>query len=157
MIGAYSLKFENTFKWDQMQGVLIWIKQTIPSQEREYDPETKTWYIHEKYVDKLKELIELMHNDFDLEFVSKPDNQTYTAHFVPTETYLEIFKKISGIDISKLDISEAKKIYRRTSMYLHPDKNPDRPDISARMYELNEAWDQLQIKHFKTKELVQQL
>src|SRR6266516_3594894 len=30
-LGAYDLKFNNTNNWDKIQGVLIWLKQTIPS------------------------------------------------------------------------------------------------------------------------------
>jgi len=156
---SYSLKFENTYKWTQMQGVLTWVKQTIPWNEREYDPDLRTWFIHDKYIAKLKELLELLDSDFELDFIAKPENsgQTSFEKFVPTEVYLKTFSDITKEDISKLSADEAKRIYRRTCLILHPDRNPGRPDISARMSELNEAWSQIQIKHFKTKELVQQL
>lgn len=158
LTNAYSLKFENTYKWTQMQGVLTWIKQTIPQGiERDYDPELRTWYIHEKHLDKLKQLLELLSVDFELDFIPKPEGQASFEKFVPTEVYLQTFNKITGVSIDSLSVDEAKRVYRRTCMLLHPDKNPGRPDISSRIYDLNEAWSQLQIKHFKTKEVTQQL
>lgn len=157
LTNAYSLKFENTYKWTQMQGVLTWIKQTIPGQEREYDPELKTWFLHEKHITQLKQLLELLSADFELDFIAKPEGQQSFEKFVPLDTYLETFNKITGQDINSLSVDEAKRVYRRTCMLLHPDKNPGRPDISNRIYDLNEAWSQLQIKHFKTKEVTQQL
>src|SRR5882672_6282523 len=138
---AYSLKFADTYKWTQMQGVLTWIKQTIIWTEREYDADLKTWFIHEKHIPKLKELIELMSADFDLDFLPKPEGQTSFEKFIPVEVYLETFAKITGLDtktVTNATVRSLKKVYYQTCMYLHPDKNPDRPDISARMYDLNE-------------------
>jgi hypothetical protein len=154
---AYSLKFSDTHKWTQMQGVLTWIKQTIVWTEREYDDSIRTWFIHEKHIPKLKELLELLDADFDLDFIEKPQAQSSFGKFIPTEVYLKTFNSITQSDISQMSAEEAKKVYRKTCMLLHPDKNPGHPEVSARMSELNEAWAEIQIKHFKTKELVQQL
>jgi len=66
--------------------------------------------------------------------------------------YLKTFSDITKEDISKLSGGRGK-----TNLSSHLPNPPSRPetqavpDISARMSELNEAWSQIQIKHFKNK------
>jgi hypothetical protein len=154
-LGAYDLKFNNTNNWDKIQGVLIWLKQTIPSHERDYNIETKVWGIHEKHVPVLKKLLELI-TDFDFIFIEKPEQEVSFTTFVPLDVYKQTFKEITGEEVNEGDYSISKRTYRRAAMRLHPDKNPNNVLAASQMSSLNEAWLNLEVKLFKVKELAKQ-
>jgi len=162
-IGAYSFKFNDTFHWDQMQGVLTWVKQTfIIAVERDYDPDTKTWFLKDMHIKELKMLLENI-REFTLDFIEKPDD-AYVPNFVPMDQYLNTFKEITGHDINTATSStagsngydDAKKAYRKACFRYHPDRNPDNPDCARKISALNEAWLNLETRHFKTKEIHKQ-
>lgn len=153
-LGMYSLKWADTHNWDKMQECIRIIKQTIPGTERDYSgPPENTWYIHEKHAAVLKVLLENI-REFDFEFIAKPEGQTNTVKYTPTDIYIAKFKELTGADVNGMEFSTAKKLYFRASMKYHPDRNNG---DSSKMYELNTAWDGLQIQHFKVKQLVTEM
>ncbi len=160
----YELQFNNIGgNWDTVKKILDILKSTIPAGERDYDTINKTWYLHEQHGLTFKILLE--HTpQFDFTFVEKSvsSNIPSISNLPSVNNMLAIFKNISTVDISNEveyprnedGFRKAKKIYYRTCMLLHPDKNPDDNNIAARMSKFNANWDNLQIYYFKTKEEV---
>lgn len=153
-LGMYSLIFANTNHWDEMQECIRTLKQMIPLSERDYTgPPEYTWYIHEKWSEPMRVLLENI-KVFDFTFIGKPEGQTSTVKYIPTDIYLASFTNLSGVDVKDMEFGAAKKIYFKTSMKLHPDRNNG---DGSKMTELNVAWEGLQIQHFKTKQAVTEM
>lgn len=147
--GAYAIKFNDTRHWDKMQICIQYIKN-FPYGERDYDPDNKTWFLVEKHISGLKQMLELMPESFTVDWQEKPSN-TPTATFVPMEVYLNRFKDLAGEDISKLTYDQAKKIYRRACMLNHPDRNGG---DGTKMSSINEAWSNIEQNFYKMKKEV---
>lgn len=149
---AYALKFQNTYHWNEMQPFMSYLKAQ-PYGEWEYDPQDKTWFFIEKHLPKIQEMFDVLKpvNAFNVTFTQKPEGQTNAAVLVPIEVYLEKFKNISGQDIKNLDHIQAKKIYRKACLQNHPDHGGD----SAIMASLNEAWVQIESKHYNIKKEIE--
>jgi hypothetical protein len=146
---AYRLKFDNIGKhWAKIQPIVDLIKASISSAEREYDPDTKTWFIAENRIKPIKEFCELI-PEFEVIFVAKPD-EIRATRFHSTEADLAEFKRlVSFAHISftdTTDLSEAIKTYRKAAMHLHPDRHPD---MASEMSALNEVWSRLKGAYFK--------
>ena len=130
LVGAYDLKFDHVYgdeNWGKLKAILSWIKMTIPYGERDYDEVSKIWTIHEKYFTQLRDVLNNIGSEFNVTCVERPIGGPAIS-FVPLTTYFDIFKNASGTDISKYTESEfnqAKKIYFKTSMRIHPDKGGD--------------------------------
>jgi hypothetical protein len=117
-----------------------------------------TYYIHEKHLNNFRNLVEMMPEDFEVDFVEKPindNNNGFQSRFTPTEVYLDRFKEITGQDIRSESYDNAKRYFRRSCMLYHPDRNPGNMEIAAKMAQLNECWSALEIQHFKTKQEIQ--
>ena len=157
MIGAYNLKFDNAYSnFTKVKAVIAWIKMTIPSNERDYDPDTYEWVIHEKYFVMLRDVIKGV-GDFDATFFEKPEGSSQIK-FVPLDEYMKLFTYVTGQELAKLEFKEAQRAYRLAAMKMHPDRHPDNPNAGQRMSEFNEAWDVIKERHFgivKTMEQVQ--
>jgi hypothetical protein len=157
LVGAYDLKFENAYgdeKWGKVKGIIAWIKQTIPYGERDYDDVTKVWTIHEKYFTLLREIIQAVGSEFTVTVVERPAGGP-AIKFTPLDTYFTIFKNAAGVDItaySEDQFSQARKIYFKTAMRIHPDKGGD----PATMRDFNEAWDIIKERHFKIQRVMEQ-
>jgi len=158
MVGAYDLKFDRIgIHWDKVKSIIAWIKMTVPVGERDYDDINKVWTIAEKFYPMLKEVLDTMGGGyFDISVIEKPLGGA-SVSFVATSTYLEKFKQHSNVDISKYGedrFNEAKKIYFKTALNLHPDRHPDDPEAGNKMSDFNEAWTMIKERHFK---IVQQM
>ena len=150
MVGCYALKFDNIGShWDSVKGIVVWLKATVPSGEREYDDIEKVWYVHEKHFTVIKGVIEAT-PDFECTIFEKPPySGGPQVQFVPLDTYIATFEKITGLNISTLEYAIALKRYRMFALKLHPDRNPDNSQAATDMRDLNEAWDVIKEKHFK--------
>lgn len=158
LVGAYDLHFDQVYgdaKWEKIKGILAWIKTTIPYGERDYDDVSKVWTIHEKYFNNIKMVLNSLGADYNVTVVERPIGGPAIT-FTPIDTYFKIFESASGIDISKLtidDFNQAKKIYFKTAMRLHPDHGGD----AKLMTDFNHAWDVLKERHFKIQRVMEQV
>ena len=147
---SYKLKFDKIGKhWDKVQGIIDIIKGSIPYSQRDYDKESKTWYIGESYVNNIKNICEAM-PDFEVHFVEKP-SEVRAVRMHSIEDDLNEFKRLLSLahvtyDNSINDPSTVTKLYRKAAMYMHPDRNPY---MAEDMSKLNEVWARLKEKHFK--------
>lgn len=153
--GAYSVKYSDLKYFGEIQAFNHYMK-TKPWGEYEYDPETKVWFLAEKHVNGLMEMINLLGpssnvHHFTIDFQKKPDGQVNTAKFVPVEIYKKTFTDLSGSSIEGLDYAAAKKLYRRAALNLHP----DRGGCAAKMASLNEAWMHIESQVYNVKKDVE--
>lgn len=165
LVNIYDLKFHSTQNWNDIQAIIIFLK-SIPTDERDYDPTTKIWGITEKHFQTVKTLIEHVQN-FDVTVIEKPENsgnnnQGFTAAIIPLDKCIQDFERITGTSLMDSDGSgnyikfgEAKRIYFKACLRLHPDKNQGNQQATDDMYKLNQAWNELQIRHFQVKEAPQ--
>lgn len=158
LVGAYDLKFDSIHgdaKWQKVKSIIAWLKMTIPYGERDYDDLSKVWTIHEKYFSQLRDILNAIGSEFNVTFAEKPLGGS-TVKFTPIEIYCDIFKSASGVDIktfSEADFNQAKKLYLKTAMRLHPDHGGD----AELMRDFNEAWDVLKERHFKQVRVMEQV
>jgi len=144
---AYSLKWQDTHHWTEMQIFITYLK-SLPYGDYEYDPDNKTWFFMEKYLKNIQDMFTALSptNSFDVDFQEKPTN-TFSGKFVSIDTYIDKFKQLAGEDIRGLEYDKAKKVYRRTCMRLHPDRGGNANDMSS----LNEAWLHIEQTHYKVR------
>src|SRR5882724_1761764 len=84
---AYRVKFDNIGNnWSKVEVIIGMIKSTIPSSQREYDPDIKTWFIGEPHIKHLVDACEAM-PDFETIFVSKPDEVRAQVMHTKEEDY----------------------------------------------------------------------
>lgn len=163
LVGAYDLKFDEirgNEKWGKVKSIIAWIKMTIPYGERDYDDEHKIWTIHEKYFTQLRDILMAIGSEFNVTVVERPAGGAPTVAFTPLSVYFDIFKDTSGTDISAYAedrFNEAKRIYFKTSMRIHPDRNPNDPDAASKMSAFNAAWDGIKERHFKQAKIMSQI
>lgn len=147
---AYKLRFDKIGNhWDKVKAIIEIIKGSIPYSQREYDADTKTWYIGEKFIQSIKSCCEAI-PDFEVTFAEKPA-EVFASQMHSTEEDLNEFKRLLSFahidfDTSINDPSLATKVYRKAAMYMHPDRNPNMAD---EMSKLNAIWARLKEKHFK--------
>lgn len=143
--GAYYIKWMDTNHWDEMQVMINYIKG-FPYGEREYNPDDKSWLLIEKHINGLKTMIEMIPSHFTLDWQEKPLEQATTTKFIPMDVHLDNFKTITGFDIRGKEHKDAKRIYFRACMQLHPDHNSG---DAIQMTELNVAWTAIEKEHYK--------
>lgn len=145
---AYAINWQDTNHWNEMQPFISFLK-SIPYGERDYDADNRIWYLAEQHLDKFMAMLDLMPSSiFEKDFQKKPDNQTNFHTFVSVDTYLDKFKELTGFDVRGQDYNDAKKIYRRSALANHPDRNGG---DGSKMSDINEAWSHIESLHFKIK------
>lgn len=163
-VDAYKVNFSfRNYKRD-LEGVINFIKTSVPSAERTYDPKTYTWYINEKYYAPLIQVLLSLGWDCDTkiskkqfedfkkkqEEAAKAAGHSYQTRQRDKNEELSIFREIlSNVGITtngleNLSLDEAKKLYRRAAILLHPDRNKDNPIAAEKMSILNSTWTFLQ-------------
>lgn len=147
---SYKLHFDfNKWEWKDVNVLIGAIKQTIPSSDREYDPDTKTWFIadkHFKFLDGMFQPLADNGRNVNYKKYEKPAEQVATAKFVSLDSVISTFEKLTSVNIKSLDFNAAKKVYFRAAMKLHPDVNPNGAEDMTR---LNECWDKIKVSHYK--------
>jgi DnaJ-class molecular chaperone len=146
---AYKLRFDQIGKhWDKVQPIIDLIKTSIASSDREYEPETKTWYISEAKIKPIKEICEQI-PDFEVIFIEKPEQVKATAFHSKEADYAEFKRLVSFAHVTfedTVDLHVATKIFRQAAMKLHPDRAPE---MASTMSSLNEVWTRLKGSYFK--------
>jgi hypothetical protein len=146
---AYKLRFDKIGKhWAKVEPIIMLIKTSIASSDREYEPDTKTWYISEKHITPIREMCEQI-PDFEVIFIEKPEQVQATRFHSKEADYAEFKRLVSFAHIQFDDTTElqqAIKVYRQAARKLHPDIAPD---MAAEMSSLNEVWGRLKGNYFK--------
>lgn len=146
---AYKLRFDQIGPhWSKISPIIDLIKISIPSSQREYEPETKTWYIGEPYIKAIKDICEQI-SEFELIYIEKPEQVRAVAFHSKEDDYAEFKRLVSFAHIAFDDTTElavATKVFRKAAMLLHPDRNPE---MASEMSALNEVWTRLKTTYFK--------
>lgn len=124
--------FKGNEQWKIVEETVNTIKKMVPSSQREYTAETRTWLIGEACFKPVKDLLDAIPN-ITVHFVEKPTEQTFTSKMYSRETDFEEFKRLLSLGHqtfdSRLDdpdiLVKATKSFRRAAMSMHPDHNPD--------------------------------
>lgn len=149
---AYRVKFDNIGNnWSKVEVIIGMIKQTIPTSQREYDPEIKTWFIGEPHIKHLVDACEAM-PDFETVFIPKPDEVRAQAMHTKEDDYKEFKRMLSFAHVQwddTTDLTIAKRAYLRAAMAMHPDRAPD---MAEQMSTLNVVWTRLKDSYFKVAE-----
>jgi hypothetical protein len=126
------------------------LKTVIPSGERSYDPQTKHWYVKEQYGEMIRSLCTTAFGVHAVSFTSKTVAEqatqqqrqwqppVQTAGTTTESAVLEFF--------SLLQYDDAKLVYRKCAMTLHPDKQGG---DASKMVRLNELWQRLEKEYYK--------
>ena len=148
---AYRVSFTNIGRhWSKCEIIITFIKQTIPTSQREYDPDLKMWFVGESYIQSIVDMCSAI-PDFDVCFTPKPE-EVFTTKMHSKEEDYATFKRMLSLahiefsDCNLTDFKYAKRAYLRAAMQLHPDRAPD---MAAEMSTLNETWTRLQHSYFK--------
>lgn len=154
---AYACKWMDTHHFKEMTPIMSYFKSK-PYGDCVYDPDNKIWYFKEEYLADVKNMLMAFGPTiFEINFVEKPVNAShngYLSNTRPTQTpdqLMEKFKQLSNQDIKNLEYTEAKKIYRRVCMKMHPDYNPGDENAATRMSSINEVWTELERIFYLTK------
>jgi hypothetical protein len=138
--------YELSFKYDP--ALINLLKGAIPSSNRLYNPDTKTWTLDSIAWKKFEPIgrsagylfvvsskkIEHSYNPEDFFYYHSEHSSSSNS-----ETTASIAAKLSGflgVTITSQDISELKRLYRVKARELHPDFGGD----PAKMSELNRLW-----------------
>lgn len=150
---AYSLKWQDTHHWTEMQIFITYLK-SLPYGDYEYDPDNRTWFFMEKYLSNIQAMFDGLKSVgcFDVDFQEKMEGWSFIGNKdIDIGKYLDLFKSITTTDPRVINYDEAKKTYRRACMRLHPDRGGDAQQMSS----LNEAWLHIEQTHYKMKKEVE--
>lgn len=140
---TYTLKFDNIGShWKKCEPIIELIKASIPSSQREWVPEIKTWYIGEAFIKPIKDICEQI-PEFDVIWVEKPEGVKATKFHSHEDDYAEFKRLVSFAHVEfddTTDLSVITKIFRKAAMLLHPDRSPETSDL---MSSLNEVFTRL--------------
>lgn len=169
--GAYKLKLEGNFK-THIEPIVKFIKASIPSSDRTYDPTTYEWAFHERFWPLMEQAFKGSHfqvsftvrkEDFvelkrkQAEF-AKQAGQTFQTQQYPVDIDVETFGKLIAATSSNITNGEYKNwsreqaiaAYKKAIRFYHPDLHPER---AAQASELNEIWSRLKDSYYiKLKE-----
>lgn len=134
------------------------LKQFIPSGSRDFDPQTKFWYINEQYGDFVRQVAEASFGVGSVSFTSRNVTQQASTQSGQQQAYQGRSATAASLNGSGttedaivaffglLSYEAAKRAYLVASSTLHPDK----PSGDAiKMTKLNELWQRLEKEFFK--------
>lgn len=157
--GAYRLKLEGNFK-QHIEPVVKFIKTSVPSSDRTYDPTTFEWFYHEKYHDLMKLALSGSHFTVNYtvtkeqfvelkrkqdEFAKQAGQAFQTKQYDTNEDLAKFGILLTEAAIPTKDYldwtrEQALKVYKLAIKFFHPDLHPER---AAQASELNEVWARL--------------
>lgn len=164
--GAYKLKLEGNFK-THIEPIVKFIKASIPSSDRTYDPTTYEWAFHERFWPLMEQAFKGSHfqvsftvrkEDFvelkrkQAEFAKQAGQSFATRQYDTNEDIKQFFQLLqqalpatlateSTLDkVSNWTKEQALKGYKIAIRFFHPDLHPER---AAQASELNEVWSRL--------------
>jgi hypothetical protein len=159
--GAYKLKLEGNFK-NHIEPIVKFIKASIPSSDRTYDPNTYEWAFHERYWPLMEQAFKGSH--FQVQFTvrkedfvelkrkqaewAKQAGQNFQVKQYPVEADIMIFSNLidkvgNGSNLGTIrdwTRQEAEKAYKKAIRFFHPDLHPERASEAS---SLNEVWSRL--------------
>jgi len=130
------------------------LKSLIPSGDRNFDPQTKFWYLKEQYGAAIHSIATSAFGMHAVSFTSKQvAEQAASQQQHRTTSAGTSLNPSSGTTedaivafFSLISYDAAKQAYRRAAQDTHPDKqNGD----AAKMARLNELWGRLEKEYFK--------
>jgi hypothetical protein len=161
--GAQSMPIKCRIYWDIATGSYVvsspysekfvnGMKYVIPSGDREYDGQTKLWYVKEAYGEALKNVAETMFGVGTVSFTSKTvaeQARTQQSYVPPPVTGVILNNTDRNIIafFKLLPYEGAKTAYLKAAQALHPDKNGG--VASEKMVELNQLWSQIEREVYK--------
>lgn len=126
------------------------LKTLIPSGERNYDPQTKFWYVKEKWGAVIQSIAADAFGIHSVSFTSKQvaqqAQQQQQAYQRPTTSYQGTTEGAIVEFFGLLSYDAAKHAYRKAAVDLHPDKPTG---DAAKMAKLNELWTRIEKEFFK--------
>jgi hypothetical protein len=139
--------------------VVAALKTIIPSGDRDFDPNTKTWYVKESYGEAIRKIAESAFGIGSVAFTSKTvaeqaaKQSGFAGHKTASNAYLS---PQSGTTEDALiaffglvPFDAAKRCYLLTAQALHPDKHLDDPTAGTKMAKLNELWSRIEKEFYK--------
>lgn len=137
----------------QTQSYITAVKAAVPSGDRDYNPDTKTWYMKEQYGEAIRGFAQAVFGISSVSFVSRSATEASERNrpiqpsmFGDIQQALnEFFGLVGSTAGIKATYEEAKKAYRQTAARLHPDKGGD----PAQMSRLNELWTRIEKEYYK--------
>lgn len=152
-LGAYVLTFAfEKWEYTRVTAMAAVIREFVPGAAREYNSDTKEWFILEPFFPPIRELLTKGNFKIIEEKVIAPEDFFYnqgipTEHIVSKETLANQLLALLGITAEELaDFNRAKKAYRRKALELHPDRHPEN---AGKMSELNSIWSAYNEKTFQ--------
>ena len=150
---AYKVQFTNIGQhWSKCEVIIMMIKN-IPTSQRDYDAETKTWLVGEMFIENILKACRSI-TDFDVVYTEKPSEQPTSRLYNKEVDYAEFKRMLSFAHVPFEDTSDfkvAKRAYLKAAMKLHPDVAPE---MAPQMSTLNEVWARLQRTYFKQQEVM---
>jgi hypothetical protein len=171
--GAYRLKLEGNFK-QHIEPIVKFIKSSIPSSERTYDPTTYEWFYHEKWHPFMEQAFKGSHYTIVYGVTkeaftelkrkqaewAKQAGQAFQTKQYDTNEDLEKFQELLIDSASNKDLlievpiydvvkawtrQQAEKAYKRAIRFYHPDLHPER---AVQASELNEVFTRLKESYY---------
>lgn len=153
-INMYVLKFDS----DKM--FVDFLKKTVPGNMRDYDSQTREWFLHDSYYAGIYALAEAIlkpkgYNFYAFTRTKAEEFNQPEQQIVPVKTYFAEFVNLAqnaGETVTEtIDMSAASKLYRKLAMYYHPDRSPNDPNQADAMARLNVAWKELKNGYWASK------
>jgi hypothetical protein len=166
--GAYRLKLEGNFK-QHIEPIVKFIKASIPSSERTYDPTTYEWFYHEKWHPFMEQAFKGSHYTIIYGVTkeaftelkrkqaewAKQAGQSFQHKQYPVDedvkNFFALLDKAGLVTHTKLDElkewtkDQAIAMYKKAIRKFHPDLFPER---AAQASELNEVWSRLKESYY---------
>jgi hypothetical protein len=118
-------------------------KEVIPVGARHWDKEKKLWFLTEHYGDVAQRIAVAIFGQQGVSFKSKAETEAKKASVVQSST--NGLGKSALTFLSLLDYEEARSLYRKALLRLHP----DRGGSTEKSAQLNDSWKEIEREIYK--------